>query len=222
MPKRTGDFDAWMLGELTDPRLAADYVNAAICEDPDLLPVVLREVAKAHRMKKVAEAAGVARESLYTSLSEAGNPTLVNLNGILKAVGLKIAVIPESGGSTAHENQPALATRRNTDQSELEAIEGFMKAVNVSAGVTAIKGLLGAEPQFGNVGFKLNTQSGLGVKALDLSGMSVCEITYQKELKQHSGAFAIYEMPLGSAQTYIEQLSAPTSIGSPQVVHKGR
>ena len=96
MPKRTGDFDAWMLGELTDPILAASYINAAISEDPNTLKVALGNVAKAHRMKNVAEEVGMARESLYRSLSEAGNPTLTNLNGILKAVGLKIAVIPQS------------------------------------------------------------------------------------------------------------------------------
>jgi probable addiction module antidote protein len=100
MPKRTGDFDAWLLKELTDPELAADYINAAIREDPDLLPVVLREVAKAHTMKRVAEDAGIARESLYSSLSEAGNPTLASLNGILKAVRLRIEVVPDSEESS--------------------------------------------------------------------------------------------------------------------------
>jgi probable addiction module antidote protein len=113
MPKRTGDFDAWLLNELTDPQLAAEYVNAAIREDPDLLPVVLREVAKAHTMKKVAEEAGVARESLYTSLSEVGNPTLTNLNGILKAVGLKIEVVPDSEKSSVQEPSPGIAVVDN-------------------------------------------------------------------------------------------------------------
>lgn len=220
MPKRTGDYDAWMIGQLTYPQLAASYINAAISEDPDMLKVALGNVAKAHRMKNVAEEAGMARESLYTSLSEAGNPTLTNLNGILKAVGLKIAVIPESGESTAHENPPAVSIKRDTDRSELKAIEGFMKAVNVSAGVTLIKGLLGAQPQFGNIEFEFNTQPGLGVKALDLSGMSICEITYQNELQQNSGILAIPQRPLGPAQTYIDQLAAPTSIGSPQLVNR--
>lgn len=99
MPKRTGDFDAWLLGELTDPQVAASYVNAAICKDPDLLPAVLREIAKAYTMKRVAKDAGVARESLYTILSEAGNPTLTSLNAVLKAVGLRLAVVPESAES---------------------------------------------------------------------------------------------------------------------------
>jgi hypothetical protein len=47
MPKRTGDFDAWMLGELSDPVLASSYINAAISDDPDALKVALGNVAKA-------------------------------------------------------------------------------------------------------------------------------------------------------------------------------
>ena len=93
MPKRTGDYDSWMLGELTDPRLAASYINAAMSEDPSMLKVALGNVAKAHSMKKVAKRVGVARESLYTSLSKSGNPTLSNLFAILRAVGLAIQVV---------------------------------------------------------------------------------------------------------------------------------
>jgi probable addiction module antidote protein len=114
MPKRTGDFDAWLLNELTDPQLAASYVNAAISEDPDLLPVVLREVAKAHKMSKVAKEAGVARESLYPILSESGNPTLNNLNGILKAVGLRITVVPDSEESSASGTRTGTCSGRST------------------------------------------------------------------------------------------------------------
>ena len=104
MPKRTGDFDTWRLAQLTDPQLAASYINAAISEDPNTLKTALRNVAKAHTMKKVAKEAGVARESLYTRLSEAGNPTLANLNGVLKAVGLKFKIVPNSEKRAARRN----------------------------------------------------------------------------------------------------------------------
>ena len=106
MPKRTGDYDSGMLGELTDPHLAASYINAAITEDPSMLKVALGNVAKAHRMKKVAKEVGVARESLYTSLSESGNPTLNNLLAILKAVGLGIVVVASPAGSKS-KRKPA-------------------------------------------------------------------------------------------------------------------
>jgi len=113
MPKRTGDFDAWMLRKLTDPRIAASYINAAMAEDRNALKIALGNVAKAHTMKKVAEEAGVARESLYTSLSEVGNPTLTSLNGILKAVGLKIEVVPDLEKSGVNEPSPGTAVAEN-------------------------------------------------------------------------------------------------------------
>jgi probable addiction module antidote protein len=162
MPKRTGDFDAWLMKELTDPQLAAEYVNAAILEDPDLLPVVLREVAKAHTMKRVAEEAGVARESLYTSLSEAGNPTLTNLNGILKAVGLKIKVAPESEESSAQQTVSELVveSRLHIDSSVRKAIERLTKTGNISVGISQI-----VDPEIGYLSFK--NQAGLGAYAYE-------------------------------------------------------
>jgi probable addiction module antidote protein len=116
MPKRTGDFDDWLLHELTDPEVAASYINTALSEDPDLLPVVLGEVAKAYTMKKVAKDAGVARESLYTILSAYGNPTLSNLIAVLKAVRLKIAVVPNSPDSSADDSpKPVQKSSKSED-----------------------------------------------------------------------------------------------------------
>lgn len=116
MPKRTGDYDGWFLERLTDPRIAADYINAALSEHPENIKVVLRNVAKAHTMKKVAKEAGVARESLYTILSEEGNPTLANLNGVLKAVGLRVAVVTDSEESSVQEAKPEPEHRLHIDR----------------------------------------------------------------------------------------------------------
>ena len=76
MPKRTRSYRSWLLGQLTDPRIAADYLNAARGDSPKMFLVALRNVAKAHQMAKVAKSAGVARESLYNTLSRGGNPRL--------------------------------------------------------------------------------------------------------------------------------------------------
>lgn len=193
MPKRTGDFDAWMLGELTDPQLAASYVNAAISEDPNTLKVALRNVAKAYTMKKVAEEVGVARESLYTSLSEAGNPTLANLNGILKAVGLKIAVTPDSEKSNKQEPTPVLvvADRLPIDSGERKAIDGLTRAAKISVTIPRIDRFLGGEPQPGIGYTSFKTQAGLGENASEplilrtvLSGYGN---TFEAEMKDHSG-----------------------------------
>jgi probable addiction module antidote protein len=92
MPKRTSDHHSWLLRQLTNPIVAANYLNAASSDSPDMFLVALRNVAEAHKMAKVAGEAGVAREALYRALSEEGNPRFDTLGAILKAVGLRIAV----------------------------------------------------------------------------------------------------------------------------------
>ena len=75
------------------PRSAAEYLNAA-AEDEDVRVYVsaLRNVAEAHGLAAVAEAAGIPRESLYRALSPKGNPRLSTLAAILKAAKLKLTV----------------------------------------------------------------------------------------------------------------------------------
>ncbi len=92
MPKRTSDYHAWLLTRLTDPRTAVNYLNGAIEDSPKMFLKALRNVAEAHKMAKIAEEARRARESLYKTLSEEGNPRLDSLCSILKAMGLRIAV----------------------------------------------------------------------------------------------------------------------------------
>ena len=59
-------------------------------DSPELFPKALRKVAEARglAMSKVAEKAGVERESVYRMLSETGNPTWQSLRGVVKALGL--------------------------------------------------------------------------------------------------------------------------------------
>jgi probable addiction module antidote protein len=76
-----------------DPRLAAEYLNAAAeDDDPRVYLAALRTVVEAEGMAKLAKAAGVPRESLYRALSPGGNPRFSTLHAILKAAGLKLAV----------------------------------------------------------------------------------------------------------------------------------
>ncbi len=96
MPKRTTSFRDDLLADLADPQEAAYYLNAALEDSNELFLVALRDVAEAKQMARVAEEAGVARESIYRMLAAQGNPTYVSLNGILHALGLKLAVRPES------------------------------------------------------------------------------------------------------------------------------
>ena len=77
------------------PELAAEYIRAALedADEPRVLLIALRQVAEAWGgIAKVAEAAGVQRESLYRALSPRGNPRLSTLQAVAKALGLKLTV----------------------------------------------------------------------------------------------------------------------------------
>jgi probable addiction module antidote protein len=97
MPKRTMAFRDDLLADLADPQEAACYLNAALEDSEEMFLVALRDVAEARQMAKVAEEAGIARESIYRMLAAKGNPTYSSLLGILRAVGLKLAIKPEIG-----------------------------------------------------------------------------------------------------------------------------
>ena len=110
MPKRTRPYRDSLLEDLQDPAEAAEYLNAALNDSDKMFLVALRDVAEARQMAKVAEAAGIARESIYRTLTQSGNPTYNTMLGILRSVGLKLAVIPENG-HTKHAKAPR---RRST------------------------------------------------------------------------------------------------------------
>jgi probable addiction module antidote protein len=95
MPKRTSIFRDDLLADLADPREASNYLNAALEDSEGMFLVALRDVAEARQMARVAESAGIARESVYRMLTVEGNPTYSSLLGILRAVGLKLAIQPE-------------------------------------------------------------------------------------------------------------------------------
>ena len=90
MPKRTIAYRPWLLDRLSDPDVAIAYLRGVLRDSPELFPKALRKVAEARglAMSKVAEKAGVERESVYRMLSETGNPTWQSLRGVVKALGL--------------------------------------------------------------------------------------------------------------------------------------
>ncbi|HET7258589.1 MAG TPA: addiction module antidote protein, partial [Candidatus Acidoferrum sp.] len=71
-----------------DPEFAAEYLKAALEEsdEPRVLLLALRHLARAHGIAKVAKAAGIERESLYRALSEKGNPRLSTLVAVTRVV----------------------------------------------------------------------------------------------------------------------------------------
>jgi probable addiction module antidote protein len=71
----------------------AGYLEAALEDgDPSLVAAVLGDIARAKGMTKIAKKAGLGRESLYKALSRDGNPELVTVLKVVRALGLKLKV----------------------------------------------------------------------------------------------------------------------------------
>ncbi len=92
-----------MIKELrADRQFAVEYLKAALQEldEPNNRAaglLALRDVAEAYGgLGAVAAQAGISREALYRSLSATGNPTLKTLLAVLKTVGMRLSVEPES------------------------------------------------------------------------------------------------------------------------------
>ena len=80
---------------LKDPEYAILYLNSILEEnDPDLLLLGLRDVARAYGFTHMARATGFNRESLYKALSKAKNPRIGTIMELLSAMGCKIKLEP--------------------------------------------------------------------------------------------------------------------------------
>lgn len=92
----TKSYDAFLLEELRDPELAAEYLTAAV-EDgsAEQLLFALRTVAEANGgVGAVADRTQLNRQAMYKALSGEGNPTLTTLLTILRAVNLNLTFAP--------------------------------------------------------------------------------------------------------------------------------
>lgn len=100
---KTENYDAFLLEELRDPELAAEYLTAAIEEgSTELFLIALRNVAEAHGgVSQIAEAAHLNRQTMYRTLSAEGNPTLSTLMTILRVVGLHLSFSPATSVTPA-------------------------------------------------------------------------------------------------------------------------
>lgn len=61
-------------------------------DDPALLLSVINELSRKKGMSKIAKETGLARESLYKSLSENGNPSFYSIYKILRSLGLSLSI----------------------------------------------------------------------------------------------------------------------------------
>ena len=99
----------WLLEQLSDAELAAEYLNAALAEgDQAAFMLALRDVAKARGgVAAVARETGLNRVALWRSLSAEGNPELGSLNRILEATGLRLVIASAKKATSRRRVAPA-------------------------------------------------------------------------------------------------------------------
>lgn len=116
MPKRTSSYDSWRLKKLADPQLATAYLNAAMNDSREMFLKALRNVTQAQQVAKIAQKAGIQRESLYRALSAEGNPTLDTLHSVLHALGLRMEIAV--AGPAPSEKEPESPLRKRQPDSD--------------------------------------------------------------------------------------------------------
>lgn len=90
MAEKFHDFDVAEL--LTSDEVVEAFLTEAMeTGDTGLIASALGTVARAKGMSNIARETGLAREHLYKSLSENGNPTLETTLAVLKALGFHLA-----------------------------------------------------------------------------------------------------------------------------------
>lgn len=93
MSEITVKYEDSLRAALTDPDEAAAYLNAAIEDgDPEVFLLALRDVAEARGVSQAASQARPNRENLHGTLSSGANSQLIDLNTLLKSIGLRLAV----------------------------------------------------------------------------------------------------------------------------------
>jgi probable addiction module antidote protein len=79
---------------LDNDEVIAEYLSAAVEDsNPEVFLAALGDVAKARGMAQIAKDAGLGRESLYKALSAGAHPRYETVNAVLRALGMKFAVV---------------------------------------------------------------------------------------------------------------------------------
>jgi len=100
--KNTSSYHENFIQELKDPQTANLYLKMAMEEyhsdnDRDAFLLALRNITEAQGgISKLAEVTHINRQHLYNILSPTGNPTLEKLELILKGLGYRLAILPET------------------------------------------------------------------------------------------------------------------------------
>lgn len=92
MAIKTKPWDA--ASQLDTPARIALYLEAAFEEgDPALIAAAIGDAARAYGMTRLANDTGLAREALYRSLSEDGNPEITTVLKVLGVFGLRLSAV---------------------------------------------------------------------------------------------------------------------------------
>lgn len=93
MATKTSAFDS--AAYLDSPEAIEAYLEDALeSSDPAIIAHALGVIARAKGMSRIAQDAGLSRESLYKALSADGNPELATVLKVIKALGLKLTIAP--------------------------------------------------------------------------------------------------------------------------------
>jgi probable addiction module antidote protein len=99
MAIKTRVFDAAVY--LDNEEAIAEYLTAALATgDASFIADALGVVARAKGMTRIAEEAGLGRESLYKSLREGANPELATVLRVIRALGLCLTAAPAAHGQS--------------------------------------------------------------------------------------------------------------------------
>ena len=94
MASKTAPFD--VARYLDDPETIAAFLTDALdTGNPAHINRALGDVARAKGMTQLARETGVKREALYRALSETGNPQFKTVMQVVKALGLRLSVVPQ-------------------------------------------------------------------------------------------------------------------------------
>jgi probable addiction module antidote protein len=81
---------------LDTPEAIAEFLQDALeTDDEAYITHAIGVVARARGMSDIADAAGVARTSLYRSLSPEGHPSFMTVHRVFDALGVRLGVLPK-------------------------------------------------------------------------------------------------------------------------------
>lgn len=168
MPKRTDDFDSWQLEKLSDPALAARYLSAVLENSPEQFVAALGTVARAHHISTIAEQAGTARETIYRSFSEEGNPGWKMLSAVMKALQVEFQGIKRRNA----EHTPSSPVQPKTAKRKAGSKQSYLNAMGQNCFAFMTEPSAALPKNSGTIARTINRSSGISAGSYELIEMN--------------------------------------------------